>query len=170
MFFNNLSQIMSPDTDINITIHRHNETYTVSVLPKSKKLTDEAQNHMQPVTLTGSAEELDAGFFNVITQPVQKATGLLSNMTTFEEALDKVEANRKEAREKKKAAEKQVQDQKKQFDMLVTQAETRQNEGKNEDALKILREARTLATGPDIRKTDSEINRVKAKCLQGSLF
>lgn len=170
MFFKELLQIMSPGTDISLAIHRHNETLTVSVLPSLKKLKDEAQHQMQPILLTGSAEELDAEFFSAVSQPVQKANGLLTNMKGFEDSLARVEADKKEALERKKTADKQAQERKTKYDKLVSQAETQEKEGKNDEALKILSEARTLATEPDILKTDTRISQVKSKCLQGSLF
>ena len=42
---------------------------TVSVLPKSNGLKDEAQNRIVPLTLSGLPEELDAGFIGAISNP-----------------------------------------------------------------------------------------------------
>ena len=55
---------------------------TVSVFPETKGLKDEAQEHLQPVMLTGTARELDAGFFEAVRQPLQKASGMLAGMKT----------------------------------------------------------------------------------------
>ena len=170
MFFNDLSEMMATGTVVHLTVHSQNGKLTVSVFPKAHGLKDEAQNHLQPIVLTGTAEELDAGFSNAVREPVLKSTGLLSGMKRFEESLALVEAEKKESQEQKKHADKRTQERKAKFDKLIARAETQENEHKNDDALQSLREARTMADGDDLAKTDARIDRVKAKCLQTSLF
>ena len=170
MFFKELSNAMTDGTGVSLTVHRLNGSMTVSVFPKLKGLKDDAQKHLQPIVLTGTPEELDAGFFDTVSQPVQKASGMLSNMKSFEASLARVEAERKEAQEQKRTADKKADERKAKYDKLIARAETQENEGKNDDALQSLREARTMADGENIAKTDEHIDRVKAKCMQSSLF
>ena len=170
MFFNELSQMMTAGTVVCLTVHSQNGKLTVSVFPKFNGLKDEAQNHLQPIVLTGSAEELDAGFFGAVRQPIQKASGLLSGMKHFEESLARVESEKKEVQEQKRNIDKRTQERKEKFDKLIARAETQEDEGKNDDALQTLREARTMADGENIEKTDVRINQVKAKCMQTTLF
>jgi PRTRC genetic system protein E len=170
MFFKELSEMMTAGTTLNLTVTHQTGIMTVSVLPKVKVLKDDAKKHLQPVVLTGTPEELDAGFFDTVGQPVQKALGMLSNMKSVEEALARVEAEKKEVKEQKRAAEKQAEERKKKFDKLMEKADTLEKEGKNEEALQSLREARAIADGENIAKTDERINHVKAKCLQNSIF
>jgi AICAR transformylase/IMP cyclohydrolase PurH len=101
---------------------------------------------------------------------VQKATGMLSSMKSFEVSFARMEAERKEAQEHKRTADKKADDRKAKYDKLIARAETQENEGKNDDALQTLREARTMADGDNITKTDERINLLKAKCMQNSLF
>jgi len=169
MFFNKLSQMMTSGTIVNLNVHSQNGMMTVSVFPKVKGLKDEAKNHLQPIILKGTAEELDAGFFDTVGQPVQKALGLLSGMKTFEEALARVEAEKQETKEQKRVADKQADERKAKYEKLIARAETQEKEGKNDEALQSLREARTMADGENIAKTDALIETVKAKCLQGSI-
>ena len=170
MFFKELSEIMTDGTSINLTVHRQNGSMSVSVLPKIKGLKDDAKKHLLPIVLTGTPEELDAGFFDTVSQPVQKASGLLSSMKSFEASFALMEAERKEAQEQKRTADKKADERKTKYDKLIARAETLENEGKNDDALQSLREARTMADGENIAKTDERINLVKAKCMQNSLF
>ena len=170
MFFKALSQMMAPGTSVCLTVYSQNGNLTVSVLPKVKGLKDDAQHHLQPIVLTGSVEELDAGFPDAVMQPIQKASGLLAGMKTFEDSLARVEAEKKEAQEQKSNADKRSQERKAKFDKLIARADSQEAEGKNDDALQSLREARTMADGQDVGKTDERINQVKAKCMQIELF
>jgi PRTRC genetic system protein E len=170
MFFNDLSQMMTAGTVVNLTVHCQNGNLTVSVFPNVKGLKDDAQNHLQPIVLTGTAEELDNGFFNAVREPVLKATGLLADMKRFETSLTRVESERKEAREQKQNSDKKSQERKAKFDKLISRADEQEKDEKFDAALQSLREARTMADGENVEKTDARINQLRAKCMQTSLF
>lgn len=80
MFFTSISQMMTESVDLTLVIRKANGQLTVSTLPKANGLKDEAQNHIVPLTLTGTPEEMDAEFLQHIMQPIRKATGLISNL------------------------------------------------------------------------------------------
>ena len=80
MFFTQINQLMAQSVDITMVIRKSATGMTVSVLPKSNGLKDEAQNHIVPLTLSGLPGELDAGFMNAIASPVRRVSGLLTNM------------------------------------------------------------------------------------------
>ena len=170
VFFKELSQIMTENSNVSLTVHSRNGILTVSVFPKAKGLKDEAQNHLLPIVLTGNAEELDAGFFDAIRQPVQKASCMLSGMKVFEESLDRVNAEKKETHEQKRNVDKKEKERKDKYENLITRAENQEKEGKNDNALYLLNEARKIAEGEETAKIDTRINHLKTKCLQGSIF
>lgn len=89
MFFTQINQMMNQSVDITMVIRKSATGMTVSVLPKSNGLKDEAQNRIVPLTLSGLPEELDAGFIGAISKPIQKVSGLLTNMAEFEKQVDK---------------------------------------------------------------------------------
>ena len=89
MFFTAIHQMMTESVDLTIVIRKANGQLTVSTLPKSNGLKDEAQNHIVPLTVTGTPQELDTGFLQAVTRPIQKACGLISNMAQFEAQADK---------------------------------------------------------------------------------
>ena len=62
MFFTAIHQMMTESVDLTIVIRKANGQLTVSTLPKSNGLKDEAQNHIVPLTVTGTPQELDTGF------------------------------------------------------------------------------------------------------------
>lgn len=85
--------MMTESVDLTIVIRKTNGQLTVSTLPKSNGLKDEAQNHIVPLTVTGTPQELDTGFLQAVTRPIQKACGLISNMAQFEAQADKAAAS-----------------------------------------------------------------------------
>lgn len=95
MFFTAIHQMMTESVDLTIVIRKTNGQLTVSTLPKSNGLKDEAQNHIVPLTVTGTPQELDTGFLQAVTRPIQKACGLISNMAQFEAQADKAAASSK---------------------------------------------------------------------------
>ena len=181
MFFNELSQLMTAGTVVNLTVHSLNGKLTVSIFTKFSGLKDEAQKHLQPIVLTGSAEELDAGFFDAISQPVQKATGLLADMKVFEESLARVEAEKKEAQENKRNTEKQSDEQNKTFNKqakarrdkyenFITKAEEQEKKENYDHAKFYLSEAKKIAEGDEIAEIDARIAQLKDKSSKNSLF
>ena len=60
--------MMTESVDLTIVIRKTNGQLTVSTLPKSNGLKDEAQNHIVPLTVTGTPQELDTGFLQAVTQ------------------------------------------------------------------------------------------------------
>ena len=170
MFFKRFSEMLASSTDVTLTIHKQNGTMTVSVLPKANGLQDEAQNHLKPIVITGTPEELDEGFLDAVREPVRKAATLLSGMKSFEDSLAKVEANRKEEQEKKKEADKLTQERKAQFDKLMTRVEELEAEEKYDEALAEARKAVTLATGSNVAKVKEKVSRLNGKSLNKSLF
>ena len=66
MFFTAIHQMMTEGVDLTLVIRKANGQLTVSTLPKSNGLKDEAQNHIIPLTVSGMPEELDAGFLQAV--------------------------------------------------------------------------------------------------------
>ena len=59
MFFTAIHQMMTEGVDLTLVIRKANGQLTVSLLPKSNGLKDEAQNHLVPLTVSGHPQELD---------------------------------------------------------------------------------------------------------------
>lgn len=170
MFFTQINQLMNQGIDITLVIRKKEGQLTVSTLPKSNGLKDEAQNHIVPLTITGTPEELDMGYLQAVSQPIQKAIGLIVNMSQFEEQADKAAANYKAAKELKDKEAKEAKEKKDKFDKLMKKAEELEKEQKLSEALTNLQLARTVATSQAIKAVDDKIAAIKFKLRQGSLF
>ena len=134
MFFTAINQMMTEGVDLTLVIRKANGQLTVSLLPKSNGLKDEAQNHLVPLTVSGLPQELDAGFLQAVARPIQKTTGLISNMAQFEAQAEKAASESKAAKETKAKETKEAvtalgqarlyakpQDQKKIDEMVAEQ-------------------------------------------------
>lgn len=69
---------------------------------------DKAASRIVPLTLSGTAEELDEQFFQQITEPAQQVAGLLSNMEGHLKSLAEAKAASKMEQDKKAATAKAV--------------------------------------------------------------
>lgn len=170
MFFTQISQLMNREADITLVIRKNEGQLTVSVLPKSSGLKDEAQNHIVPLTVTGTPEELDTGFLPAICRPLQKVAGLLSNMCLFEQQADRAAADSKAQKELKTKEDKEAKARKEKFDKLVKTADGHIAERKYAEAVAGLQKAKEFATPPELKSVDGKIADAKDKMGQGSLF
>ena len=102
----------------------------VTVLLNNEQCGDNAKQLIPPLNLRGTADELDEGFFQQITTPLQTASGLMINMEAFMKQLE--EAKKQSAMEKEKIEkEKKEQEAKdKKFKDGMAKADELEKEGK----------------------------------------
>lgn len=87
--------------NLQLTIRKGaDNNWIVSVMLNNEQCGDEARKLIPPLNLRGSAEELDSGFFERITAPIQAASGLMVDMEGFMKQLE--EAKKQSAMEKEK--------------------------------------------------------------------
>ncbi len=170
MFFTSMYQMMTEGVDLTLVIRKANGQLTVSTLPKSNGLKDEAQNHIVPLTVTGLPQELDAGFLQTIVQPIQKASGLISNMAQFEAQADKAAADSKAAKEVKAKETKEEKEKREKYEKHFKKAEEQIAEGNHKDAVTTLGQARLYAKPEQQKKIDEMIAAQRKEMDKGSLF
>lgn len=170
MFFTQINQLMAQSVDITMVIRKSATGMTVSVLPKSNGLKDEARNHIVPLTLSGLPEELDAGFMNAIANPVRKVSGLLTNMAEFEKQADKAAANSKASKEQKAKETKEEKDKREKYEKHMKKAEELIAARNHKEAITTLGQARLYATEQNRKTVDEKIEEQKRAMNQGSLF
>ena len=86
----------------------------VTVLLNNEQCGDSAKNLIPPLTFNATPQEFDEGFFEQITTPIQKVSGLMVDMEKFLKQLEEVKkhsAIEKEKSEKEKK-EKEAKDKK----------------------------------------------------------
>ena len=170
MFFTQINQMMNQGVDITLVIRKKEGQLMVSTMPKSNGLKDEAQNFIIPLNLTGTPEELDAEFITLISQPIRKAAGLLTNMSNYEKQAEFAQENSRAAKEQKEKEEKIAKEKKDKYDKLVKSATEYETLKKYAEALNSLNQAKAFVTPQAIKSLEDKIKTVRAKHSQGSLF
>jgi len=104
-FFKSITDLQVPGK-WNLAIHSDEQgNLTISALFTALHNADNTTKAIPPMLLKGSAEELDNGFFEAITQPVQQTAGLYTNLNDYHKELEKAkQASKMEQDKKNKAA------------------------------------------------------------------
>ena len=170
MFFTAIHQMMTENVDLTIVIRKANGQLTVATLPKSNGLKDEAQNQIVPLTVTGTPQELDAGFLQTVTRPIQKASGLIANMAQFEAQADKAAANSKAAKEAKSKESKEEREKREKYEKLMKKAEEMTTAKNYREALNLLGQAKSHANEAQLKGIEEKIQAVDKEMNKGSLF
>ena len=134
---NFFSQIQQLDFtgNLQLTITKGAESnLIVTVLLLNEQCGDSAKNLIPPLTFNATSQEFDEGFFEQITTPIQKVSGLMVDMEKFQKQLD--EAKAQSAIEKTKAEkEKKEQEAKdKKFKDSMAKVDELEKEGKFREA------------------------------------
>ena len=149
--FATLADILSEDVTMTIVIRKTaDEQLTVLTNTHNDKVKDSAQNLIAPLAMTGTPEELDNQFAELITAPIQKTTGIISSMADYEQAQAAADAAKAENKAKAEAAKKTAETLKKALD----KADALAKEKKNDEAIKAYKACLALADD----KTKNAIN------------
>ena len=170
MFFTAIHQMMTESVDLTIVIRKTNGQLTVSTLPKSNGLKDEAQNHIVPLTVTGTPQELDTGFLQAVTRPIQKACGLISNMAQFEAQADKAAASSKAAKDAKSKETKEEREKREKYEKLMKKAEELTAARNHREAVSVFTQAKAHANAAQLKEIEEKIKAATAEMNKGSLF
>lgn len=162
--------MMTEGVDLTLVIRKANGQLTVSTLPKSNGLKDEAQNHLVPLTVSGQPQELDAGFLQAVARPVQKAAGLISNMAQFEAQAEKAASESKAAKEAKSKETKEEKEKREKYEKHFKKAEELIAAKNHKDAIAALGQARLYAKPQDQKKIDEMVAEQTKEMNKGSLF
>ena len=133
-FFRHIAK-MNLTGDLQITLRPTSENvYVVSVLLQNEQCGDEARKTIPPLNLRGTAEDLDNGFFENVSTPLQTASGLMVDMESFMKQLE--EAKKKSAMEKEKIdkEKKEKESKDKKYNEALQKAEELEKEGKYKEA------------------------------------
>ncbi|WP_166919746.1 PRTRC system protein E [Flavobacterium poyangense] len=133
-FFNQIAQLDFTGS-LQLTIAKGIDTHLiVSVLLSNEGCVDNAKNLIPPLTFNATAKEFDEGFFEQITTPIQKASGLMVDMEGFMKQLD--EAKKQSAMEKEKSdkQKKELEGKDKKYKEAMAKVDELEKEGKFREA------------------------------------
>lgn len=177
-FFSSLAPLLKGSTRATLVVEPlPNGALTVSFLPKNEQVTDDALALIQPLIMTGTADELDAEFFGVIEKGVAPVQGLVSNMAAFEASVAKAKAesemekkSKYEEKKKAEAAKKSREEADKKLSEFVKEA----TEQDTAAAIKTLEVAiskyKTTASEKALTQAEEALAEHKKKVESPSLF
>lgn len=121
--------------DLQVTIRKGAESnWIVSVMLNNEQCGDDARKLIPPLNLRGSAEELDNGFFERITTPIQTASGLMVDMEGFMKQLEEVKKQSAMEKEKTDRERKEKEAKEKKYREAMQKVDELEKEGKHRDA------------------------------------
>ena len=153
--------------DLQITLRPTKENrFVLSIMLNNEQCGDEAKKIIPPLNLRGTAEELDNGFFESISTPLQTASGLMVDIENFMKQLE--EAKKKSAMEKEKSdrEKKEKEAKEKKYNEALQKAEELEKEGKYKEAWTALPKVSEYPDFADtIRKKQDEYEKYFAPSL-----
>ncbi|WP_343642357.1 PRTRC system protein E [Chryseobacterium sp.] len=140
-FFRHLSKLNLAG-DLHITLRPTTENnFVLSVLLNNEQCGDEARKLIPPLNLRGTAEELDNGFFETVTAPMQTVSGLMLDMEAFMKQVEEVRKQSAMEKEKGDREKKEKEMKEKKYKEAFQKAELLENEGKYKEAWSALPKA-----------------------------
>ena len=158
-FFNQIAQI-GITGDLQLTISKGIEnTLIISIILQNDQCGDNAKQLIPPLNLRGTAEELDEGFFQQITTPLQTASGLMVNMEAFMKQLEVAKKQKEKKKEKADIQKKEQEAKDKKFKDGMVKADELEKEGKFREAwMKVPEITDYPEKADEIRKRKSELS------------
>jgi PRTRC genetic system protein E len=106
----------------------------VTVLLNNEQCGDNAKNLIPPLTFNATPQEFDEGFFEQISTPIQKVSGLMVDMEKFLKQLEEVKKQSAIEKEKTEKAKKDKEAKDKKFKDAMAKADELEKEGKFREA------------------------------------
>jgi len=156
--------------DLQLTMRKGAENnWVVSVMLHNEQCGDEARKLIPSLNLKGTAEDLDSGFFEQITTPMQVASGLMVDMEAF---MKQLEAAKKQSEMEKEKADKERREKEakeKKYKEAMQKVDELEKEGKYRDAwMKVPDPAEYPEQAEGLRKRKSALSAKFAPDLFGS--
>jgi len=155
--FKEINEMIAAGQSVSIVIHKTDVNMTVTVLHHNNGIKDDAIKKIKPLSLTGTAEELDEDFLNQITKPLQLSGGIISNIEEYEAAAAAASGSTKAAKEVSDIIGKMIKD-----------AEKLEADGKLSEALAEYK--KVLEKEPKHSKASRKVDELTNSLSQTSFF
>ena len=133
-FFNQIAQLdFTGVLQLNISKGAENNLI-VSVLLHNEQCGDDAKNLIPPLTFNATPQEFDEGFFEQITTPIQKVSGLMVDMEKFLKQMEEVKKQSAMEKAKAEKAKKEQETKDKKFKQAMDKVDELEKAGKFRDA------------------------------------
>ena len=168
-FFNQIQQLDFTGV-LQLNISKGAESnLIVTVLLNNEQCGDSAKNGIPPLTFNATPQEFDEGFFEQITTPIQKVSGLMVDMEKFLKQLEEV---KKQSAIEKQKTEKQNKDREakdKRFADAMAKVDELEKAGKYKEAwVKVPQPTEYPDKAEELRKRRSALSEKFAPDLFGA--
>ncbi len=172
MFFQTIYGLLAESTEVGISIRRVNDKLTVAVMPRHNELKERATDSFIPLVASGTPEELDGGFANIMAAPVAKAVGIMTNLKEFERQAEKAatKGKPKAAVEKETKEAKEAKEKNDRLDKLMKRVDESVTARRFADAMALLKHALTIAPEGRQEMVKAKMQDVRRKSEEDSLF
>src|SRR5690625_1709158 len=158
-FFNQIAQLDFTG-NLQLTIAKGTEAnLIVSVMLNNEQCGDSAKNLIPPLTFNATPQEFDEGFFEQITTPIQKVSGLMVDMEKFLKQLEEAKKQSAIEKEKSEKAKKEKEAKDKKYKNSMAKVDELEKEGKFREAwIKIPDIAEFPEKADEIRKRKTSLS------------
>ena len=133
-FFNQIAQLDFTGV-LQLNISKGAETnLIVSVILNNEQCGDNAKNSIPPLTFNATPQDFDEGFFEQITTPIQKVSGLMLDMEKYLKQLEEVKKQSAMEKDKADKQKKEQEKKKKKYRDGMAKADELETAGKFRDA------------------------------------
>lgn len=167
-FFSQIAQLDIAG-DLQLTLSKGTGgNLVVSVLLQNEGCGDSAKALIPPLILKGSAGEMDNGFFERVTTPLQTASGLMDNMEAFLQQVEQAKKQSAMEKQKTEKQQKQTDSKAKKYTEAMAKADELEAAGKYREAwMKVPDVAEFPEKTDEIRKRKSGLSAKFAPDLFG---
>ena len=172
MFFQTIYGLLAESTEVGINIRRVNDKLIVAVMPRHKELKERTADAFIPLVASGTPEELDCGFADIMAAPVAKTVGIMTNLREFERQAENAAAKGKPkaAAEKETKEAKETKEKNDRLDKLIKRIDESVTARRFADAMALLKHALTFAPAEKQEMVKAKMQEVRRKSEEGSLF
>ncbi|MFD2966245.1 PRTRC system protein E [Sphingobacterium bambusae] len=133
-FFNNIARLDFAG-NLQLTIGKSAENgLVVSILLRNDACGDSAKDLIPPLTLKGTAEELDEDFFGQIAKPMEQVSGLMVDMEAFLAQMEIAKKNSAMEKQQEEMKRKGRETKDKKYKESMGKVDALEKEGKFRDA------------------------------------
>lgn len=133
-FFSSIEQLNLTGVLHIIVTKGTDNKWVVSTLLENNQCGDNARKLIPPFNQTGTALELDKGYFPKIVTPLQKASGLMDNMEAFMKQLENVKQQSAMEKQKSSKAVKTQDSKTTKYNEALQKADELEKAGKYREA------------------------------------
>lgn len=168
-FFSNIARLDFAG-NLQVTIGKSADNgLVVSILLRNDACGDSAKDLIPPLTLKGTAEELDEAFFEQIAKPAEQVSGLMVNMESFLAQMEIAKKNSAMEKQQEEIKRKERETKEKKYKEAIGKVDALEKDGKYRDAWTKLPDSSEFPEQAElIRKRKAELSARFAPDLFGA--